>query len=218
MRVLALDAARARCAVAVVFDDALRASRVRDGARGNAAALPAMTDAALAEAGIGAAALDLLAVTVGPGSFTGLRAALSLAHGLALGSGVPLVGVMVAEALAAALPPLGGREAWIALDGRRGQVFLDRGAGPRAVALDALPAAPGPVAVAGDAAVAVAAALAARGGDVLLTDMRLPDPRLVAVVGRRRAEGALPPLEAQPLYAEAAVAKLPSGGLRPAPR
>ena len=56
-----------------------------------------------------AADLDLVAVTVGPGSFTGIRAALALAHGLALAAGVPVIGVTVGEALADALPHLGDR-------------------------------------------------------------------------------------------------------------
>ena len=86
-----------------------------------------------------------------------------------------------------------------------------------ACALDALPPAAGPVAVAGDAAVAVAARLAARDTDVMLTDARLPTARHVAMVGARRLAGELPPLAAQPLYVDPPEARLPQGGLRPAP-
>ena len=200
MRILALDAALARCSVGVVDDDVMVAERRVDGAR-QVAALPAMVQAALAEAG--GQAVDLVAVTVGPGSFTGLRAALSLAHGIGLARGVAVVGVTVAEALADALPALGGRSLWVAIDTSRGRIFLDSGAGMRAVRPQDLPPGVGRLAVAGDAAIAVAAALAARGADVMLTDARLPLARHVAVIGRRRAAGDLPPLAAQPLYVDA---------------
>jgi hypothetical protein len=73
------------------------------------------------------------------------------------------------------------------------------------------------VAVAGDAAVAVAAWLAAHDIDVMLTDARLPTARHVAMAGVRRLAGALPPLAAQPLYVDPPEARLPQGGLRPAP-
>jgi [ribosomal protein S18]-alanine N-acetyltransferase len=142
-RVLALDGALARCSAGLVADGALVASRVEDGARGHAAVLPRMAADVLAEAGCAADALDLVAVTVGPGGFTGLRAALSLAQGLALGAGVPVVGVTVGEALAEALPHLGGRALWVAIDSRRGQVFLERDGRVRTERLEALPASEG---------------------------------------------------------------------------
>jgi tRNA threonylcarbamoyl adenosine modification protein YeaZ len=178
--------------------------------------LPPMARDVLQEAGIGAQDLSLIGVTVGPGSFTGLRAALALAQGLALGAGCPLVGVTVAEALADGLRLSAGRKLWTAIDSRRGRVFLDRNGTAGTVALDALPDPGGPVAVAGDAAIAVAARLAARGADVLLTDARLPLPRHVAVVAMRRHAGEIAPLPARPLYIDAPEAR-PSAGLRPAP-
>ncbi len=217
MRVLALDAALARCAAAVVVDENLVAMRQTDAARGHAALLPVMAQAVLEEAGLPATSLDLIAVTVGPGSFTGIRAGLALAHGIALAAGVTVVGVTVGEALAESLPQLGGRRLWVAIDSRRGRVFLERDGVVEAVALDALPAANGLVAVAGDAAPAVASRLAARDVDVMLTDARLPLVRHVAVVGERRAAGLLRPLAAQPLYVDPPEARLPAGGLRPPP-
>jgi tRNA threonylcarbamoyl adenosine modification protein YeaZ len=216
MLMLGIDAALGRASVALVRDGAVVMERSAAGGRGQSSALAPMVASVLAGACVAAADLDGIAVTVGPGSFTGIRAALALAHGLALGAGRPVVGVTVAEALAAALP--GGRRAvWCAIDSRRGRVFLDTGAVASAVALDDLPAAAGPVAVTGDAAVAVAARMAARGDDVLLTDARLPRASDVARVGARRLSGDLPPLAAQPLYIDPPEAKLPAGGLRPAP-
>jgi tRNA threonylcarbamoyl adenosine modification protein YeaZ len=217
MRVLALDAALARCTAAVVVDQQTVALRQEDAARGHAALLPVMADAVLTAAELRATALDLVAVTVGPGSFTGIRAALALAHGIALAAGVPVVGITVGEALADSLPYLGERRLWSAIDSRRGRVFLERDGTVLSFALDSLPPPLGRIAVAGDAAIVVASRLAAREADVMLTDARLPQARHVAVVGERRLAGMLPSLPARPLYVDPPEAKLPAGGLRPPP-
>jgi tRNA threonylcarbamoyladenosine biosynthesis protein TsaB len=216
MLMLGIDAALSRASVALVRDGTVLAERSAAGGRGQAAALAPMVASVLNEVDVAASSLDGIAVTVGPGSFTGIRAALALAHGLALAAGRPIVGVTVAEALATALPP-GSRAIWCAIDSRRGRVFLDTGAAARAVLLGELPHVAGPVAVTGDAAVAMAARLAARGDDVLLSDARIPHAANVARIGARRLTGDLPPLAAQPLYIDPPEAKLPAGGLRPAP-
>jgi tRNA threonylcarbamoyladenosine biosynthesis protein TsaB len=216
MRILALDAALARCSAAIIVDDALIAARQSDATRGHAALLPMMVSDVLAEAALPATQLDLVAVTVGPGSFTGIRAGLALAHGIALAAGIPVIGVTSGEALADSLPHLGSRRLWCAIDNRRGRVFIERSQGIAAFSLDSLPQPDGTVAVAGDAAIAVASHLAARGADVLLTDARLPMPRHVAVVALRRFQGALPPLPAQPLYVDPPEARITT--LRPAPQ
>jgi tRNA threonylcarbamoyl adenosine modification protein YeaZ len=216
-RILALDSALARCSAAIIVDGEAVASCQQDASIGHAAVLPVMLRQVLAAAGIPASAMDLIAVTVGPGSFTGIRAGLALAHGIALAAGIQVVGVTVAEALADSLPHLGARTLWTAIDSRRGRVFLDRGSGPSAVALEGLPLPSGPVAVAGDAAPAVAARLAARGADVMLTDARLPIGRHIAAASLRRLAGALPALLAQPLYVDPPEVRLPAGGLRPPP-
>ncbi len=213
MRVLALDAALGPCSVAVVADGACLAQRQSADPRGASAALPGLVAAVLAASPGG---FDAVAVTVGPGSFTGVRAALAVAHGLALGAGVPVIGVTSTEAVAAALPALDGRAAWVALDTRRGRVFLDRGAGAEVMDPAALPLPDGPVALAGDAAPVVAAALAARGADVRLTDLRGIEARHVGQVGLQRLAGSLPPLAAYPLYIEPPEAR-PQPPLRPAP-
>ncbi len=200
--ILALDAALAGCSAGVVGDAGVLAERHQDGARGSAAALPAMAEAVLAEAGITAALLTMVAVTVGPGSFTGLRAALSLAHGIGLAAGVPVVGVTVGQALAQPTP---GRALWVAVDSRRGRVFLEQGGVVHAVALDGLPAPEGPVAIAGDAAAAVAAWLTEHGFDALLLDSRRPTPLGVARAAQRD-----PGRTAQPLYVDPPEARPPS--------
>jgi tRNA A37 threonylcarbamoyladenosine modification protein TsaB len=158
----------------------------------------------------------LVAVMVGPGSFTGLRAAIAVAIGVGLASGCETVGVTAAEALRIGAE-VDGRLLWTAVDSRRARVFLDRGDGFAAFALDGLPGTRERVAVAGDAANAVAAALAARGTDVMLTRLRQPSPFQVAQVGALRHQGKIPPLAAVPLYVDAPEARLPAGGLRPMP-
>jgi tRNA threonylcarbamoyl adenosine modification protein YeaZ len=223
MRILVVDSALANSTAAVVEDAVLRAHRRVAAARGQSSVLPVLVDAVLREAAVKAPQLDLIAATVGPGSFTGIRAGLALAHGIGTAAGVPVIGVTVGEALAEALPRLGQRELWVAITARRGRVFLARTSAAdgrfTGLGLDALPLPPTgtAVAVAGDAAIPVAAFLAARGCDVMLTDARYPQARQVALVAARRFAGALPPLAAQPLYVDPPEAKPPAGGLRPPP-
>ena len=197
--VLALDAALSSCSAGVVGPLGVVAERRAMGARGQVAALPAMAQAALSEAGITPAQLAMVAVTIGPGSFTGIRAALSLAHGIALAAGVPAVGVTVGEALAA---PDCGRRQWVAVDTRRGRVFLERGGSVATVPLDALPDPSGPVSLAGDAAIAVASRLAVRGAAVLLLPARTPTPAGVAAAARRRVSAGPDLRPVQPLYVD----------------
>lgn len=202
MLVLTLDAALPGCSAGVVRNGAVLAERRMTGARGHAGALPAMAAAVLAEAGVGAAALSLVSVTVGPGSFTGLRAALSLAHGIGLAAGVPVVGVTVGEALDGPPDgPLGGRLHWTAVDTRRGRVFLEVAGQVRSAGLDALPAPSGPVRVSGDAAVAVVERLLGVGHDATVGTLA-PDPAGIAAAALRRAEAGLAPRPAQPLYVD----------------
>ena len=68
--------------------------------------------------------LDLIVVNRGPGSFTGIRSGVALARGLALAAGLPVLGVTSHEALLADLEPSSGRSTMIALDARRGEVYV----------------------------------------------------------------------------------------------
>lgn len=220
MIILALDAALGRCSACVVSDGVVLARRHQEGGRGQAALLAPMVAEVLTGAGLAATSLNAVAVTIGPGSFTGLRAAIALAQGISAGAGCPLIGVTIAEALIEALPAdAASRDIWVAIDSRRDRVFLLRGTDRAAYALDRLPRATGRIAVAGDAAIAVACRLAARAtASVMLTDARLPDAAMVAAVAARRLAGDLPMLPVEPMYIDAPEAKLPAGGLRPAPK
>ncbi|MGE5149458.1 MAG: tRNA (adenosine(37)-N6)-threonylcarbamoyltransferase complex dimerization subunit type 1 TsaB [Rhodospirillaceae bacterium] len=103
MTVLAFDCAISGLAVAVVRDGAALAEWREEG-RGQAATLLPAIAATLEQAQVDRRALALIAVTVGPGSFTGVRVGLAAARGLALALGVPLAGITTTAALLAAAP------------------------------------------------------------------------------------------------------------------
>lgn len=98
--ILAFDTSAAHCAAALVRGDAVLARRDEAMARGHAERLLLMLEEMLAEADATWAELDALAVCTGPGNFTGLRIGVAAARGLALGLGIPAVGVSRFEALA----------------------------------------------------------------------------------------------------------------------
>jgi tRNA threonylcarbamoyl adenosine modification protein YeaZ len=127
MTILAIDCSAALCA-ACVYDE--RAGRelgreVLDLGRGHAEHLMTVIEAALKAAGRTYADLSAVAVSVGPGSFTGVRVGVSAARGLALALKIPAVGVTTLEALAAeARERFSGRAVLAALDGGRGEIHV----------------------------------------------------------------------------------------------
>lgn len=123
---LAMDTTLGACSAAVVADGGVVARRWTAMARGHAEALMGMIDAVVAEAGIRRRALDGVAVTVGPGTFTGVRVGLAAARGLALALDRPLCGLSTLEALAAAaaLGPAPPATVLAAIDARRGQLYV----------------------------------------------------------------------------------------------
>lgn len=102
--ILAFDTAAAHCAAALVSGDRVLAERDEPMARGQAERLVPLLEELLAETGRAWGDLDGLGVVTGPGNFTGLRLAVAAARGLALGLGIPAVGVTVFEALAEGRP------------------------------------------------------------------------------------------------------------------
>lgn len=124
MIILALDSALSSCSAAVIKDDETLCGIFEDRGRGQAECLIPMCQRVCRGAQISFDDLDGIAVTRGPGTFTGLRIGLAAAKGLALALDIPLVGVTTLEAVAqnAADADYVGRIA-IAHDARRAQVY-----------------------------------------------------------------------------------------------
>ncbi|WP_428376299.1 tRNA (adenosine(37)-N6)-threonylcarbamoyltransferase complex dimerization subunit type 1 TsaB [Lichenicoccus sp.] len=243
MHILVLDGSGADGRLALVSAVAERPVLLGDlcvPGRGGAERLAGQLRDLVAGAGWTMATIDLIAAIVGPGSFTGLRATLALAHGLSLGSGGRLIGVTTGEALRRtaaeqelrrtaaqqALRHTAGAQAppiWCVTQARRGRIFLDRDpGGPVGCMLADLPrpergAESGFVLLAGDASETVAATLAAAGVAAQALGIAHPDPLAIAGVALDRLAGRLPPLVVQPLYVDPPEARPPASGLRPAP-
>lgn len=125
MKVLAIDCAASLCA-ACVYDAAagLELGRsVLDLGKGHAEHLMAVIAEALEAGETDYAGLGAIAVSVGPGSFTGLRVGVSTARGLSLALKIPAIGVTTLEALAAeAAAAFPGRAVLVALDAGRDEI------------------------------------------------------------------------------------------------
>lgn len=124
MLTMGLDTALQRCSVAVLRGDTVVARMAEDLAKGHAERLAPMAAAVLEEAGARVADLGRIGVIVGPGGFTGVRVGLAFARGLAIGTGVPVVGVTSLAAIAANVEQIADDGLIGAvIDARRGQVY-----------------------------------------------------------------------------------------------
>jgi tRNA threonylcarbamoyl adenosine modification protein YeaZ len=130
MNILALDTSMGACSAALIARDggARRVfARTERMARGHAEALMPMVDDIMRESGIAFGALDRIAATTGPGSFTGVRIAISAARGLALVTAAKLFGsdsLTVMARQARDLGVTGGAPFAVAVDARRGMLYL----------------------------------------------------------------------------------------------
>ena len=209
MIVLGLDTCLSSCSVAVLDGERVLASAREVMARGHQERLAPMARDVMADAGLAFDRLDRIAVTIGPGSFTGLRVGIAFAKGLALALSLPTVGIGTLEALAAEADGL----VFPAIDARRGQLYLqafDDGA-----ALMAPDAVTAEVAAARIAELSQGRPFALVGsGAALLADFA-PGARVIEAEGadaRQVARLALArePGPLKPLYLRAPDAKLPA--------
>jgi tRNA threonylcarbamoyladenosine biosynthesis protein TsaB len=123
MIVLALDTCLGACSAAVSRDGEILSRASEPMTRGHQERLAPMVEHVMTEAGVAFADIDRIGVTVGPGSFTGLRVGLAFAKGLGLALGRPCVGVGTLAALAAGVG--GGHSAVaVVIDAGRGRVYL----------------------------------------------------------------------------------------------
>lgn len=212
MITLAFDTCLTACTAAVLEDGRVRAARVESMARGHQERLAPLVAEVMAEAGLGFDQLDRIGVTVGPGSFTGLRVGLAFAKGLGAALSRPVVGVGVLEALAE--PFTGSETVFSVLDAKRDQVYLQAfGGGKALMAPDALETGTAQARLA-ELAGAGPAVVVGTGVD-LVADV-LPAARRIAAdhadpVSVARLAAARTPVPPRPLYLRAPDAKLPGG-------
>ena len=195
MRILAIDTALEACAACVATDDSddLLAEESMPLVRGHAEALLPLIERVMARVEGGFEGLDRVAVTVGPGSYTGLRVGLSAARAIGLAAGIPVVGVTTLSALLAPQLALNGEDTVVAaIDARHGAVYLQAmsvGQGtvipPRYVALEeAVSLLNGRRAIlTGSGAPALATAAGAAGLSVELAETGAPQIAWVASLG-----------------------------------
>jgi tRNA threonylcarbamoyladenosine biosynthesis protein TsaB len=209
MIVLGLDTCLSSCSVAVRDGERVLGHAREVMARGHQERLAPMAQGVMAAAGLAFDNLERIAVTVGPGSFTGLRVGIAFAKGLALALGRPTVGIGTLEALAADVEGL----VFPTIDARRGQLYLQAFDGGHALmAPDALTAETAAARVAelsqGRSFILVGS------GAPLLADLA-PGARVLAAEGAdarqvARLAAAREPGPLKPLYLRAPDAKLPA--------
>ena len=221
MTVLAFDCAVSGLGVAVVRDG-VRLGGLSEGGRDQAARLLPAVESVLAEAAIDRRALTLIAVTIGPGSFTGVRVGLAGARGLAVGLAVPLAGITTTAVLLAQVASR-DRVVIAAIDSRLGDWFCAIGEGDAAPFVSsardlAVRVAGRPCLVVGTGAKMLVNELVAAGIDAIAEEA-VPDPvtlaRLAADAGieawrGRNAEEGLP----RPLYLRGVNITSPDGARR----
>lgn len=123
---LAIDTARARLQLALLRADGRVDSDITDIAKGHAEIIMARIEALLDRNAIGLSELERIAVTTGPGSFTGLRIGLSVARGLGLAKGIPVIGVPTLLAISLGLEG----STSLVLDAGRSEAYVQKFAAP----------------------------------------------------------------------------------------
>jgi tRNA threonylcarbamoyl adenosine modification protein YeaZ len=213
MRVLAIDTALEVCAAAVLDTENGKVTSVSlPMVRGHAEALIPLIGRVMKEADTAFSALDRIAVTTGPGSFTGLRVGIAAARGIALSTGKPAIGLTTLEAYAAPWIAHDDKTTVaVAIDARHQHVYLQTFSpggrsliAPRIASVaDAVRAAAGngAVRIVGTGATMLAAAWPAREPEpALVEDRRAPDIVWVGRLAIAADEGSGQP---KPLYLRA---------------
>lgn len=221
MRILGLDTALGACSAALLDDGAVLGRDWREMARGHAEALAPMVEVLMRDAGASYPSLDRIAVTTGPGTFTGQRVGLAFARALSLALKKPAIGITTLDAmLEEALAKTHAAWAIAAADAKRGEIYLGLRSregtvlAPELIALDAASARIASLAqhldktpvLAGTAAEMMLPLLQQAGFDAADSLVRQPDAVWVARLAAHEPEGAAP----RPLYLRPPDAKRPA--------
>lgn len=230
LTLLAFDSATTGCSITVWRDGEVLAHDAREMSRGQAEVLMPMAQAALKTAGVTAKQLDGVAITRGPGAFTGMRIGLAAARGFALALNVPCIGLTTLEVVAQGVR----REERIdhivlsAVDSKRADIYVQLFDGDLNPLSEAC-AADGPalaamikqgwkLLVVGDGASRAKEMLNAHGIETHLSAASaLPDTRLIAQIAAARFEAQKDSPPPQPLYLRPPDAKLPKNQGRARP-
>lgn len=126
MKILAVDTALGACSVAVLNNNEVLAHCFSVMARGHAEALAPMVETAMRDASLNFSTLDRLAVTTGPGTFTGQRVGLAFMRALRVALDIPLVGLTTLSVMARQAMAGSGIETGVTLhDARRDEVYIE---------------------------------------------------------------------------------------------
>ena len=221
MLLLALDTALGACSAAILQDGRVLAHEHQSMQRGHAEALAPMVERLMRESAVAFSDLDRVAVTTGPGTFTGQRVGLAFARALGVALGKPVIGVTTLDAMAE--QALTGRQiafAVAAADAKRSEIYLGARSlngktliAPELIGIDAVAARLKTLAdsegravvLAGTASEIVAPLLRAAGFEPLDSLVRQPDAVFVAKLAADAPPGQAP----KPLYLREPDAKLP---------
>lgn len=223
MVILALDTSSASGSAAVARDGAILAEQIGDGTRTHGERLPRELMTVLDTAGLSIRDVDRFAVSVGPGSFTGLRVGIATIQGLAVAGHTPVVPISTFEALATVTRASERVAVWI--DAHRGEVFAtlygpDAAAPPIEIATSLTPdatldrwgaslAGAPSIHFAGDGALKYADAIRARlGSRAILPGGVPPLAGVIAGLAFRHPERAVAPHAVVPLYVRRSDAEL----------
>jgi len=223
LRILAIDTALEACSAAILDtgrDDGL-ISRSLPMTRGHAEALMPLIATVMSDAGVEFAELDRIAVTVGPGSFTGLRVGVAAARAIALAAGKPVVGLTTLAALAAPFFEDAGSALMSVIDARHDRVYMQLfGPGGRSLVAPRIAtvhiaihaALAGPIRIIGNAAAMIGDAWPANEPKPPLVYARAPDIAWVARLGAATHDLTSP---VRPLYLSEADAHPQEAGILP---